>query len=164
MKFKRQLRSSFSVISLSILLFSFAPKNVIRNVFTNKYSTDTLPKKDTTVKIFAKVEIEASFHGGESAWIMFLQKNLNSNVPVKKGAPVGNYTTIVQFVINTDGNVADIEPLTNFGYGMEEEVIRILKKSPRWVPAIQDGRNVRAYRKQPITFNVIEETKKKRRS
>jgi periplasmic protein TonB len=38
---------------------------------------------------------------------------------------------------------------------MEEEVIRLLKNSPRWKPAIQFGRNVKAYRKQPTTFMVV---------
>jgi protein TonB len=44
---------------------------------------------------------------------------------------------------------------------MEDEVIRVLKLSPRWKPASQNGRFVKAYRKQPVTF-VIEEKGKKR--
>jgi len=35
-----------------------------------------------------------------------------------------------------------------------EEVIRLLKRSPPWVPASQFGRNVKVYRKQPVTFMV----------
>ncbi len=38
---------------------------------------------------------------------------------------------------------------------MEAEVVRMLKKSPKWSPAIQNGKPVKAYRKQPVTF-VIE--------
>jgi len=48
--------------------------------------------------------------------------------------------------------------LTNWGYGMENEVVRIIKNSPAWVPAVQDGKQVQAYRKQPITFVVIDES------
>ena len=83
-----------------------------------------------------------------------MAKNLNPDVPVKKRAPEGTYTVIVQFVVNKEGDVTDIKPLTRFGFGMEEEVIRLLKNSPKWIPAIQFGRNVRAYRKQPVTFIV----------
>ena len=61
---------------------------------------------------------------------------------------------MVQFVVDKEGRVTDIKPLTKFGFGMEEEVIRILKKSPPWIPAIQFGRSVKAYRKQPVTFVV----------
>ena len=48
--------------------------------------------------------------------------------------------------------------MTNWGYGMENEVVRIIKNSPAWVPAVQDGKQVQAYRKQPITFVVIDES------
>jgi len=37
---------------------------------------------------------------------------------------------------------------------MEEEVVRVLNKSPKWTPAIQFGRRVKAYRKQPVSFFV----------
>lgn len=102
-------------------------------------------------------EEEANFPGDDKGWIKFLQKNLNPEVPIKKRAPVGLYTVIIQFVVTSDGLITDITPLTSYGYGMEEEVIRILKKSPRWNPAFQFGRHVKAYRKQPVTFMVANE-------
>ena len=124
---------------------------------------DTVPETDTVDgKIFAKVEIEASYPGGVDAWRYFLSINLKADVAAKNNAPAGAYTVIIQFVVNTDGYISDITALTNQGYGMETEVIRVLKKSPRWKPAIQDGRKVRAYRKQPVTFQVAEEKKKNR--
>jgi protein TonB len=39
---------------------------------------------------------------------------------------------------------------------MEEEAVRAIKWGPKWKPAIQNGRNVNAYRQQPITFVVAE--------
>jgi len=107
---------------------------------------------DTTKRIFERVEIEASFPGGEQAWRRFLEKKLNPNVPVENGAPNGQYLIIVQFVVNKEGRVSDIKPLTSEGYGMEQEVVRIMSKSGLWTPAMQKGKPVNAYRKQPITF------------
>jgi len=100
------------------------------------------------------VEKEAHFPGEEKAWRSFLEKNLNPNVPVKNRASEGTYLVIVQFIVDKEGQVTEIKPLTKFGFGMEEEVVRILKKAPRWIPAFQYGRNVKAYRKQPVTFVV----------
>ena len=40
---------------------------------------------------------------------------------------------------------------------MEQEAVKVIKKGPNWKPALQNGRNVNAYRKQPITFVVQEE-------
>jgi protein TonB len=37
---------------------------------------------------------------------------------------------------------------------MCEEAMRVIKKTKNWIPAIQNGRNVNAYRRQPITFVV----------
>ena len=117
-------------------------------------SVDSLEMDDA---LFEKVEVEATFSGGERAWRKYLEQNLNPNVPAENGAPVGIYTVIVQFIVDKSGAVSDIKALTNFGYGMEQEVIRIMKKSPMWTPASQKNRTVKAYRKQPVTFVLEDE-------
>jgi len=114
-------------------------------------------QKEDPNKIFEKVEIEASFKGGESAWRKYLERNLNANVPVDNGAPEGTYTVYVQFVVSKDGSISDVKALTNHGYGMEKEAVKVIQKGPAWTPAIQNGRSVNAYRKQPITFRVTSE-------
>ena len=100
------------------------------------------------------VHVEASFDGN---WQKFLLKNLNPQTPIDNEAPSGNYTVLIQFVVDIDGTVSDIKALTNLGYGLEQEAIRVLKKAAKWKPAIQDGRQVKAYRKQAITFQVTTE-------
>lgn len=103
---------------------------------------------------FNKVEIEASFGGGNPAWKKFLSENINPDVPVKNGAQRGTYVAIVRFIIESNGELSQIKPITSHGFGMEEEVVRVIKKSPKWKPAFQNGHFVKAYRKQPITFIV----------
>jgi len=132
--------------------------------FNRFLATDTLPVTDTAERVFERVEIEAKFAGGDNAWRKFLEKNVNAEVAVKNKAPEGTYTVVVQFVVDRDGNVTNITALTNHGYGMEEEVIRLLRRAPKWEPAIQDGRRVKAYRKQPVTFQVIDDRKKKKKN
>ena len=113
-------------------------------------------KEDDENKIFERVEVEAAFPGGESAWRKFLERNLRADVATENGAPAGSYTVSVQFVVDKEGNVSDVKALTSHGYGMEDEAVRVIKKGPQWKPAIQNGRNVKAYRKQPITFQIQE--------
>jgi protein TonB len=105
-------------------------------------------------QVFTKVEVDAEFPGGMGAWAKFLQKNLDADIPVNNGAPVGTYRVIIRFIVGKDGSASDIQPETSFGYGMEEEAMRAIKKAPKWTPAIQNGRNVNAYKRQPITFVV----------
>ena len=115
--------------------------------------TDTKPGL-TDNKIFDKVEIEPSFLGGEAKWRQYLERNLDPSVPVKKKAPDGAYTVIVQFIVDIEGNITDVRALTAHGYGMEAEAIRVIKSGQKWIPAIQNGRQVKAYKRQPITFVV----------
>lgn len=114
------------------------------------------PKSDDEDKIFTKVENEAAFPGGEAAWRRFLEKNLNASTPVDNGAPEGSYQVIVRFIVSKDGSISDVQAESKHGYGMEDEAVKIIKKGPKWTPALQNGRNVNAYRRQPITFVVQE--------
>ncbi len=114
-------------------------------------------KEEDENQVFTKVEVEASFKGGEKEWRRFLERNLEANVPVDNGAPEGTYTVVVQFIVDKEGKISDVKSLTQHGHGMEEEAMRVIKKGPDWIPAVQNGRHVKAYRKQPITFVVAAE-------
>lgn len=112
------------------------------------------PKTDDENKIFTKVEVEAIFPGGDIGWRRYLERNLNAQVPIENSAPEGSYTVIVKFIVSKNGAISDVQAETSLGYGMEAEAIKIIKKGPAWTPAIQNGRSVNAYRRQPITFLV----------
>ncbi len=129
---------------------------------TTPAKADTLPGASGTAVDFQQVDVEASFKGGPDGWRQFLEKNLNAEVPARRGAPAGQYTVVVQFIVDQEGKVSDIKALTRHGYGMEQELIRIIRQSPTWEPARVGDRFVKAYRKQPITF-VVEEIKKRKR-
>ena len=115
------------------------------------------PKEDDENKVFNKVEVEASFPGGDAAWTRYLKNNLDANTPIDNGAPEGTYQVIVRFIVSRDGSISDVVAETKYGYGMEAEAVKIIKKGPAWKPALQNGRNVNAYRRQPITFVVSEQ-------
>jgi protein TonB len=117
----------------------------------------TAPVDNTNYdQTFTKVEVEAEFPGGQGAWTKYLQRNLNAQAPSDAGAPAGSYTVVVKFIVDKEGNISDVQALSSHGYGMEEEAIRAVKRGPKWTPAVQNGRQVKAYRKQPITFVVSE--------
>lgn len=107
-------------------------------------------------KTFISVQKEAQFPGGVGAWQKYLERNLNTNMPVDNGAAAGTYTVIVSFVVDKDGNISDVQALNDPGYGTAQEAIRVIKKSKQWTPALQNGRNVTYRQKQSITFLVNE--------
>ncbi len=110
--------------------------------------------EDDENKVFTKVEQEAEFPGGIAGWRRYLQNNLDGNVAAENDAPPGTYTVIVKFIVSKDGSISDVVAETNNGYGMEKEAMRAINKGPKWKPALQNGRNVNAYRRQPIVFQI----------
>ncbi len=97
------------------------------------------------------VDIDAKFNGN---WKRFLESNLDAEVPVENGAPEGRYSVVVRFVVDTDGNISEITPLTAHGFGLEEEAVRVIRKAKKWEPAFLNGIHVKAYKKQVIVFVV----------
>jgi len=161
---KKIVSAAFLIAATLIGIQTFAKPSPAAVKLQQPLICDTIPDEDEASVKFERVEEEAKFPGGEIAWRQFLEQNLNAAIPANKNAPVGVYTVVIQFVVDRDGHVSDIKPLTKHGYGMEAEVVRLLRKAPKWIPAMQNGRTVKAYRKQPVTFQVAAEEKKKKRN
>lgn len=109
------------------------------------------------VQIFSTVQEEPKFDGGKEAWAKFLQENLNKGLPVDKGAPPGKYTVVLSFIVDTKGKVSNVEAENDPGYGTAEEAVRVMKLSPNWVPAKQNGKPVVYKHKHTITYMVSED-------
>jgi len=108
-------------------------------------------------KVFNVVQIPAEYPGGFPAWIKYLERNLNANLPAENGAPAGKHTVVLSFIVDKSGNISDIVAENDPGFGTKEEAIRVLKKGGGWKPAVQNGRNVIYRHRQSITFQVSEE-------
>lgn len=119
----------------------------------NKEITEGFDQKGKIIKNFIYAK-EAEFPDGGNAWLHFVSKNVNTQVPIKNGAPNGTYKVVILFVVDKNGETTNFKPETNHGYGMEEEAIRVLRNSPRWDPLISLGEPKNAYRRQPVTFIV----------
>jgi len=110
--------------------------------------------KEVDSAVFQKVEIEASVDA--KAWIHHLQKELQRPVEkaAKKGMKPGTYTVQVKFLIERDGSIADVQALNDPGFGLAKAAEKVIQTGPRWQPGTQDGKVVRSYHTQPITFVI----------
>jgi protein TonB len=108
---------------------------------------------------FTKVEKEAKFPGGPEAWRRYLERNLNANAAQEDGAPVGNYTVKVQFIVDKGGGISEVTVVESPKAcpSCAKEAVKIIQKGGRWEPAIQNGRKVIYQAVQLVTFQVAEE-------
>lgn len=117
-------------------------------------------------EILIHVQIQAEFPGGNKAWSDYISRAVSKSMDelVDDGK---SGTVVAQFVVDTEGNVSDVKVLgcneatvancIGTQSKLAEIAIAAIKRGPKWTPAEQNGRKVKAYRRQPITFKLQEE-------
>lgn len=141
-----------------LLLIAFSNFTAERFVtVSNKYLavlTDTLPlQKDTSGKIFSKVEVYAQFPGGDKAWAKYMIKFIEKNIQALTDDNQSG-TCQLRFMVDTDGNITNVNAISMRGSKLAEVAEQAIKKGPRWLPAIQGGLYVNSYKLQPVTFTI----------
>lgn len=92
---------------------------------------------------------EPSFPGGSAAWLTFLQRYLQAPTDVEPGERI---EVKVRFWIDVDGSVSRAEIIKSGGSAFDKEVLRVMKKMPKWEPALQAGRPIAVAYQQPVIF------------
>lgn len=111
--------------------------------------TDFSKKSDTLKVEMFKDQREAMFGKRDYDFAKYLMKNINGNVGrnLIKGGIV-----LVGFTVDTTGKCFNIFLKRSVEYKADEEVRRAIEKCPNWKPAFQNGKELSAYRLQPISF------------
>jgi protein TonB len=144
---------SLTIFFTFLFHFYVIAQNPTTDSKLNKTSSQDVisPQQSTDLPFYLNKEIEASFPGGQKAWAKFLQKHLKTNIAEKNKAPKGKYKVFVNFSINKKGKIGKVYCDTKYGYGMEQEVIKI---SPNWKAGTSNNKPINAKRRQPIIFVV----------
>jgi len=112
-----------------------------------------IPKQDEAETIFKKVEIESSFPGGAQAWMRYLVKNIQDPSEASEAGIQGGIT--VRFIVDQEGNTSAVEAVDG-AKELREEAVRVIQRSGKWIPAIQNGKKVKSYKEQRIIFKLAE--------
>lgn len=130
----------------ALLLFVFSTKTMAQKT-SNK--TDV---KEKDLYVLEDVEKLPEFPGGITEFYKFIGKNFK--MPAEAGKNKIEGKAYMEFIIEKDGSLADIKTLKDLGYGIGDEAIRVLKLSPKWVAATQQGKAVRVKYSLPITIQT----------
>lgn len=108
------------------------------------------PSSSTDI-IFTKVEHEAEFPGGKTAWLKYVTGKIMENQALFTEKDFGK--CMIKFIVDVNGNVSDVKATTMEGSTLAKIAIDAIRNGPKWFPAMQNGRKVNAYREQPITLS-----------
>lgn len=108
-------------------------------------------KRNMLTGSYLKVEIESQFPGGSAAWLDFLNSHLRyPNKAVRKKI---EGTVLLQFIVDKDGSISDLKALSGDPL-LVAAALKAMADSPRWKPAVQNGKLVKSFKKQPIIFKL----------
>ena len=100
--------------------------------------------------IFTKVDQEAEFRGGPNRWAKHIQDILNQRIRDFADRDFG--VCRVKFIVDIDGKVSDISVLAMKGTKLADAVAYAIGRGPKWVPAMNEGVKVKAYREITVTM------------
>ena len=117
------------------------------------------PKKAVVDDLpFTKVEIESEYPGGPQKWMRYLEKQFGApgfypEDAVEKGV---QGSVMIMFVVDVDGTVSNVTAVSGPAE-LQPSAIKAIRSSGKWIPAVQNGRKVKSYKRQAITFKISDE-------
>ncbi|HSD13273.1 MAG TPA: energy transducer TonB [Flavobacterium sp.] len=115
----------------------------------DNYSSST-PEDDNKIYNSSLVEITPKFPGGIAKFFTFFNTNFKFPDDIEEDF---KGKVMATFIIEKNGSLSDIRILRNSGYNNDKETIRVLKKSPKWIPGEQNGKKVRTQFTIPIPIS-----------
>jgi hypothetical protein len=102
--------------------------------------------------VFTKVENEPYFPGGESAfrkYVAYYQQTHSKEL--ESSAFIQSVT--VEFLVKTDGSLSDFKLAAGTPSSAYATLaLTLIKNGPKWMPGVQNGRQVNAYKTQTVVF------------
>jgi TonB family protein len=100
----------------------------------------------------AEVSSSPSYPGGEALMHAFIQQNLRYPEEAQRRNIQGR--VYVQFIVTETGKISNIEVSQSVHPLLDFEAIRVIKMMPKWIPATEEGKPVKAIIKLPMQFSL----------
>ncbi|MEM9819716.1 MAG: TonB family protein [Bacteroidota bacterium] len=122
------------------------------------------PAEPEVEEIFSVVEEMPRFPGCEEIsgaerkacanrkMLTFLYKNLKYPTSVKDLHITG--TSVVRFLIDKEGNIKEIKMARSLHPDFDQEIIRVIKLMPKWIPGKQMGKPVDVWFNLPVNLEI----------
>ncbi|MGN0061005.1 MAG: TonB family protein [Alloprevotella sp.] len=105
------------------------------------------------------VEEMPQFPGGYDALLKFLMTN--TSYPAEAMAKGKQGRVVVQFIVNKEGCLQDVQLLRCVDPLLDEEALRVVNSMPRWKPGKQKGQPVNVQYTLPVVFSLQDKVQEK---
>ncbi len=106
--------------------------------------------------VFTIVEEMPEYPGGLDLFYKYLAEEIRYPDVARKNGIEGS--VYVQFVVDKDGSILDVESIKGIGYGCDEEAVRVVQNAGKFNPGSQRGIPVRVRMVQPVKFKLNSES------
>ena len=170
------VKNKFSIVIILLISVKVFGQNSDTKSGTIKVAK---PNCDTCIYDMLNVDIPPNYSGGDVAFINFITKNIHYPELAKESGIKG--LVYVTFIINKKGDVINValmkgpdnkpmqqlsplpadtlnkEQVANYRESvrqMDEEALRVIRKMPKWSPAIKNKQTVNCRFLLPISFKL----------
>ena len=146
-----EYKEDFSSVSAKGKVVNGRPDSTWSFVQANGYTAVRRYKDGKPLSVIS-VNQAASYPGGPDNLSRFIAMHVRYPQQAHDQGIVGTVT--VSFVVEKDGSLSNVHVKQGIGGGCDEEAVRVVKLSPKWHPAIQDGVPLRVDYSVPVNFSL----------
>ncbi|XOV94151.1 MAG: TonB family protein [Bacteroidota bacterium] len=116
------------------------------------YISEQSKMNDEQGELYTIVEEAPEYPGGLEMFYKYLAKEMQYPAEARSNGIEGR--VYVQFVVDKDGSVTNVEPVKGIGFGCDEEAMRVVQSAGKFNPGKQQGMPVRVRLVLPIIFKL----------
>ena len=116
------------------------------------YANDNAINTNSGGKAANTAEKMPEYPGGINGLMAFIASNLRYPKTAIENNIEGR--VVVRFIVNETGDVTNIEVIKSLDPSCDNEAIRIVKMMPKWIPAVDKGKNIAVYFTLPIKYKL----------
>lgn len=148
--FEQKIKIGIVLLSLmNTTIGSNAQNNDTSTIKKTLFSTTSTPQQNPEVFCYVTEEMP-QFPGNDIA--VYLKQNLV--YPQKAWQEGISGRVITQFVVDTLGNITDVQVVRGIRPDLDAEAIRVVSAMPKWIPGKQHNKVVRVKYTLPVNFQL----------
>ena len=142
------MKTNFKILR-GIIVFSLAMLAMPTFAQDNQKGNQVIQTNDSIIE---KPDEMPEFPGGMAECFKFLSNNIKYPKKAQMNGEQGRI--VLQFVVDREGSITDVEVVRSVSPSLDKEAIRVIKKMPKWTPGTLHGKTVRVRYTLPMMFRL----------